>query len=566
VTALVACSGGGDDNKDKTGKPEAAHQDAAASPVVHANGPGTTSPPSKETVALVRGKSIEALLFTAPGGVADQAFGYFNELRQKSGGAVTVREVDRLTRPELAKRYRVLRPQTLVLVQGERFETMSLPARGRRGGAVLPTLDNRVRMLLTKLLRERVQVMVWSRTPMAPRDNVLGSVARILGMDIEQTRDIARIRAMAGKGVAVLLDPSAAESSALDAHVAAGGSALVALAPRKGAGLGTLGGRLGVRFSPIPVADDKRYARSKSAPSLADHYNLASNRFAPGPISTTARRAGKRSAAVVVRSGAFILRKGSRGQIALRSFDSAFEDANGNHRADRAEPRGERALVVTVAGDVPAYRVVLFGSTSWFQGTLLRGLPLNGAFLGDAIAWLAHAEGVLTRGPGAPPSKLVRYPARKAAPRRQPGTVWNERPDTVERIELRGKRRITVVEQRGTAWWARVTRKAPPSVGKDRVTEVELDARVAKLFDLVARPPHLGVLPRADDATRAAYGFDRGQVLEVTFESGTHRMRLGRRVHGGGDVYAEADGTLYVVAGRLRQALLAVQTRYRKRP
>ncbi|HEU5057033.1 MAG TPA: DUF4340 domain-containing protein [Kofleriaceae bacterium] len=224
--------------------------DDAGPAEVQAPPPPVSKPSATAIAALKKVAEPRALLFFPPGPVADQVLGYLTDLGDKAGAPFEVREIDRLIDVEQAKRFRVTRDGVVVLISGERFESIAISLAGAELAGDLARLDRQVARGLERLARGRRAVaLVMQQAAGAGRFRRLGQA--LAALELEATAVVPGADVPAGAlAIAVVAGagPARPAMESVDRHLAAGGAALIAIEPRKGASLGRVGDRLGLRL------------------------------------------------------------------------------------------------------------------------------------------------------------------------------------------------------------------------------------------------------------------------------------------------------------------------------
>lgn len=242
VLALLPAAACGSDE----GRPAA---NDAGPVLVEAPPPPVSKPSERAMAALKAVKEPRALLFFPPGPVADQVLGYLTDLGDNAGASFEVREIDRLIDVEQARRFRVTTDGVVVLISGERFESVAVGA--ARAAEDLARLDAQVARGLERLARgARAVALVMQQAAGAGRFRLLAQGLAALGFEAVQVVPGADVPAGA---LAIAVDvgagPTRAAMESIDRHLARGGAALIAIEPRRGASLAAAGERLGLRLA-----------------------------------------------------------------------------------------------------------------------------------------------------------------------------------------------------------------------------------------------------------------------------------------------------------------------------
>ena len=249
-----------------------------------------TSAPGASTINIAKsfGEPIKVLLFfPAVNEVKDEVRTYFAGLAAASG-KVQIEEYDRVVSADLAAKYRVNKDGVVVLLRGEKSETLEVDTdfkrarSAQRGNNSLRNLDREVNTRLLKLVRERRKAYLTVghgevNDPSSLDPSLVGKVPprqtqifrrRLsdLGYDTKNLGLIDLARDVPSDAtVVILLGPAQplqpAELAALDRYLAKGGRLLIAMDPKSLATLGKLEGRLGYRFDAASLTDKDRYLR-----------------------------------------------------------------------------------------------------------------------------------------------------------------------------------------------------------------------------------------------------------------------------------------------------------------
>lgn len=474
-----------------------------AGPVVQSGPPPKTSKPSAVTIeALKKLREPRAVLFFPPGPVADQVFGYLVDLGEESGVLFEVREIDRLMQVEEARRFRVERDGVVVLVSGESFESIELHADGAAAAADLAVLDARVARALTRLGRGIRQVaVIRHRAGEVERFATFQAALAALGLKV--------VTVLPGKEVppgalAIFLDvgagPTRPAMESIDRHLAAGGAALIAIEVRRGASLGPLEERLGLRL-------------------VSGRRKVASARLAAHPSTAQASRAG----AIQLAAAGALQEIGAPPAGSSRVVTIREATAPARPIAAAVETGTARAIVVADAG--------------WLSDELLPVTPADQLLLLGSVHWLVGEEELEAAGIDQPATgeALISYPLRTAAVAGGRNALWKAAADGVRGITFETRGRLVILERREDGLWGRVERPSPDGSGAS-VREFPLAPEGKDLFAALAAPVPLRAVGPLDPTTRARYGLDDGTL---TVDAGaSHTLMVGSRVMAGNDRYA----------------------------
>lgn len=538
--AIAACC------RSDEGKP--AGEDAG--PVVPAAPPPRVSKPGATAIdALKKVKEPRALLFVPPGPVADQLMGYMTDLGRKADVPFEVREMDRLLQAEEAKRFRVVRDGVLVLVSGDDFQSVEVHDSATEAEADLARLDSRVARALTLLGRGRRQVaLVKHQVADVARFLVFEQALAALHFEVVTVAPGAAVPAGA---VAIFLDvgagPTRPAMESIDRHLAAGGAALIAIEPRKGAALGPLEARLGLALAEGVLLDPAAHAVLRK--DRSDLGLVVTNRLTAHASLAGLGRMPVGGGLLFAQGGALVERgeppAGTTRIATIRSMPTAFLDVDGNHARGGREQATSHIIAAAVSG--PA-RAIVIADASWLSDEVLRSVPAEAALLTDALRWLAGEEvlsGEVIDEP-ATGERLTSYPLRTVpggvAAR---GALWKAAPEGVHGLRFTSRGRVVILERKDGALWGRVERPGPD--GAAQVREFPLGELGEALFAALASPTPLRTVGPLDATTRARYGLDDGTLVVDVSGGATHTLLVGARVMGSNDRYASDPAARAVV-------------------
>jgi hypothetical protein len=413
-----------------------------------------TSAPGSATVQMVN-KMTEPLrvlvFFPEVNQVADEVEAYFRQLG-KATGKVTVERHDRMLSPNLANKHQVRTDGTVVLLRGAEDpeeaadkdkkdadkdkgpqpssnEKITLPTdfqRARRDK--LREFDGEVQKALMKVVRAK-RVAYFSvghgelndpktagpmsaADPMA-RSTLLKQLMSLLNYEVKDWEgfgkpvpDEATILFVLAPRHALLPE----ELAAIDEFLDRGGSLLMSLDPEGEASLGVLEGRLGVKFVPETLADDKEFMVRTH--NKSDHKLILTNQFSSHSSVTTLSRGGIRSGVLLIESGHldsadWMVEKGAeppKRTWVVRSMSTSFADKNDNNVFDEGEEKRDRYNVGAAIEDTSrlsdkgqsssgeGMRAMVFADGELFSDVLLRQVPLVQALVVDAVKWLGGEE------------------------------------------------------------------------------------------------------------------------------------------------------------------------------
>lgn len=395
------------------------------------------------------------LFFPAVNEVKEEVRTYFEEL-QRATGKVEIEEHDRMAVPALARKYRAAKDATVVLVKGEQSDVIPLDPELNKARPTLRTFDERVQKAFLKVARgSRVAYLMTghgelndpaSEVP-AEAGGLTGAAAvkemlaamnyrvKDLGLASGSAQDVP-----ADAGLVLVLGPRKPlleeELAALDRYLERGGALLFALEPGSEAGLGPLERRLGVRFDPTPLVDEKVHVVMRE--NTSDRRLIATTQFSSHASVTTLGRARTGAGIMVPGAGALVdppdLPRGAaapRRTFVVRSLSSTFADANGNDEFDEGEKRSSYNLIAAIEGPAPprapepakadatatpakdepakdpkdpqapkderpeeprAMRALVVADSQLFSDAVLLNLQTNLLLAADALKWLGGDE------------------------------------------------------------------------------------------------------------------------------------------------------------------------------
>jgi hypothetical protein len=415
-----------------------------------------TSQPGSATVAMVNKMNAPLrvlLFFPDVNQVADEVEAYFRNLGEQTGKVVVERH-DRLVSPTLAKEHKVNADGTIVLLRGEPEEKddkkdEKKPEEKKEDGPIasqsekitLPTdfskarrdklreFDADVQKALMKVVRAK-RVAYFSvghgelndpkstgpmenQDPLA-RSTLLKQLMSLLNYEVKDwdgfgkpVPDDCTILFVLGPRHELLDE----ELKAIDDYLEEGGALLLVLDPQsKATNLGVLEGRLGVKYNPGVLADDKEFMVQQH--NSSDHRLILTNQFSSHASVTTLSRGGVRSGILLIESGHlephdFMVDQGKdppKRTWVVRSMASTFVDLNGNREYDEGSEKRDRYNIGAAIEDDSGkgdkgkeeekvgMRAMVFADSEAFSDVLLRKVPLIQALVVDAVKWLGGEE------------------------------------------------------------------------------------------------------------------------------------------------------------------------------
>ena len=386
-----------------------------------------TASPGEATTGMVSSldEPLDVLLFFPEvNPVKDEVLGYFRALANATG-RVRLEEYDRLASPSVAEEHHVTEDGTIVLTRGDQSQQLVVGAELDSARIRLRSLDREVQTILYPLLRERRTVYFTtghgelndpeSAGPLGGRG--LGGVTlfqQLLGYLNYDIRELGLTNGLSvdvpsDAAMVVVLGPQRrfleGEMAALDRYLARGGSLLLALDPESEFDTSGLEQRLGVRYVPVPLADDRQYVRRRG--DLSDRRLIVTDRFSSHEAVTAVSHAGMGAGILLVGPGYLEPVEGSDASplFLVRSLPSTFADLDRNYQFDKDEVRDAYNLAAAVEADIgngtgasaegepeQQMRALVFASSAMFSDAVLSSLGLNAALAAEAVKWLGGEE------------------------------------------------------------------------------------------------------------------------------------------------------------------------------
>ena len=400
-----------------------------------------TSSPGDSTKAIVASSQepIRVMLFFPdPNEVKDQVKAYFQALASASG-KLQIEELGVADEERARNKYKVTKDGVIVLARGkddkEKSFTIELDTdleKARKGASKLRNFDREVNSLLMKLVREKRKAYVMKghgemSDPESLPPDLKGRVPerrtatfkkRLVDLNYE-VKDLGLIDLAKDvpddATVVIMLAPAIplqpAEWDALARYLDKGGRLMIALDPTGDPGLGSLEGKLGMKFNPGHVTDDQAYLPQRG--TAADRRFAITTQFS-AHSSTTALSRSVDKGLVLIDSGALEDSPVTKGEppkktITIRTMESSFLDYNDNFTLDPlAEKRQKWNIGAALEGpklkdadgkDKDGWRVLLFADADLFADALVQSqmgraavVLVSGPLLDDSVRWLGGEE------------------------------------------------------------------------------------------------------------------------------------------------------------------------------
>jgi hypothetical protein len=399
-----------------------------------------TSEPGAPTLKLVEqiGDKVKVTgFFPEVNEVRKEVESYLSRLKAHNP-ALEVHMVDRYLEPKLATELKVTRDGVLVFAREENKQLLNVGVELDKARGTLRSLDEEVHSRLMKLLRDKKVAYLTTghgelNDKAAKTNAVEGRGADLFKQVIEQGNvSVKELGLGDGLGrdvpsdadLLVVLGPttpfSPEEVAAVKRYADRGGKVFMALdADVQGEVIGQqsdkswlieLAASVGATFVPTSLADDERYVVRRNNPS--DRIILPTNRFSSHASVSTLSRNPTRGVIVMGASYLKIAPSGTaRVDVAVRSFNSAFADGDGNFERSENEPKDEFVLAVAVtnpvsgkpeksppdgppAADTPQneMRAFVLSDADAMSDLLLPRVPGNPLLAFDAMRWLIGEE------------------------------------------------------------------------------------------------------------------------------------------------------------------------------
>jgi hypothetical protein len=416
-----------------------------------------TSAPGDSTVNIVSlaPEPIRVLLWfpDATSEVEEQIRDYFQALDSDTH-KLKVEEHDAVKEIELAGKYKVAmnlsstdknQKAYAVLVRGtgdaEKSQTIDIETdieKARKGQSKLRNFDREVNTALLKLVRDKRKAYLTSghgemndqesvppdlrtRVP-ERRTTVLKKRLGELNYDVKDLGLIDLVKEVPEDAtIVIMLAPTVplqdVEWQALDRYLDRGGRLLLAFDPKGDVGgLGPLGARLGVKFDPAPLTDDKVFLPQRQ--TVTDHRFVITTQFSAHASTTSLSRAVDKGL-VLVESGALedvpFAANATKPKITytIKSMDTSFLDYNDNYLFDPDGPAPEKRQKYNVAAavegpklgkdesgkDKDGYRALVFADVDLFADVMVHNqmggagvTMVSGPLLEDSVRWLGGEE------------------------------------------------------------------------------------------------------------------------------------------------------------------------------
>lgn len=398
-----------------------------------------TSKPGEPTLKLIDqlgDKVTVTAFFPEVNEVRREVAAYFAELTKRNP-ALQVRVVDRYLEPKIADELKVTRDGVVVIARDENRHTITLGTDLNKVRGTLRKLDEEVHGKLMKLLREKKLAYLTTGHGELNDKGAKGAEGRtadIFKQVVEQGN--LRLKELGlGEGLArevpsdaqvlLILGPTSPftpeEIASVRRYAEQGGKVFMALdADVQGEGwsgqtdrkwLEELAAAVGAQFVPARLADEERYVVRRNNP--ADRVILPTTKFSSHASVTTLSRNPTRG--VVVMGASYLTKNPAsevKSEVAMRTFDSAFDDKNGDFQRNEAETKQEFTLAMALTAPVKGgeevkpkegedeknqapkneMRAFVVADADALSDLLMPRVPGNPVFAFDAVRWLIGEE------------------------------------------------------------------------------------------------------------------------------------------------------------------------------
>lgn len=385
---------------------------------------------SRKMVTNLSEKVQAKLFFPGTNEVLDEAMSYFKDLARESKH-FTASQVDQVMEPELAKELGVSQNGTVVLVQNNQHQQISLGTKLERAKRKLKQLDSEFQTAFRKLMKQQKVAYITvghEERSKEQRDGVRGSEIRDAVSWLEKlnfaVKDLGIGQGLASEvpaDASLVLIPGPrkdllpAEVEALRRYLRGGGKVMLLLDPEAGLTFEALLRPFGLRYTPVKLANDKFYVRLSY--TQADRNVLFTNRFSAHPSVSTLTRNANRLVTILLGAGSLEEVPPEAGlktrvQLTLHSMPFTWDDGNGNMVFDSGSEKRkvyELAAAVTMPApgaakdtkkdkkkgkDEPEMRLIVAADSDMISDGLFRNLG-NGHFFLDSVKWLSGDEEII---------------------------------------------------------------------------------------------------------------------------------------------------------------------------
>ncbi len=319
-----------------------------------------TTSPSDASRALVEGldEDTQALLFfPVANDVLAEVEPYFKQLASLSKH-FSYKRLDRAMQPALAEKYRVTKEGTVVLERGGSNRKIDLGSNLDDAKRKLKKLDQEFQNALLKLSFKREVIYLVSGHGERGSSRVEGdqrSRMTILKRGLEQSNfTVKNLDSLSGlsqevpQDAAMLLwmGPAASlfpgELHALESYLDRGGRMLLMLDPEEEAQPDTLLEYLGLKFDRTKLAHSKYFLPIGASKSLADRYNLETNKFSSHQATNTNSKYASKLPVAMPTVGSLERAKRpahkNRITFLVRSMPNTWADVDGDAQRSKEEP------------------------------------------------------------------------------------------------------------------------------------------------------------------------------------------------------------------------------------
>ncbi|MGF1510456.1 MAG: DUF4350 domain-containing protein [Myxococcota bacterium] len=391
---------------------------------------GAESRPSAQTLEVVSTLTVPVdigLFFNRASDVGDRVARYLEPL-EALNSHLTVRRLDHAVHREEAKANKISNNGWVTLSRGDVRQSIHLTEDDRRARRRMRSFDRDFLQKLIKVMtdqRNAYFTVGHGERPFDAESDPEGQPGvKWLAKALEKLQYVTKPLGL-GQGIQDGAPPDAeivfimgpqrpfleSEQDALLDSLRRGARLFVALEPGSENPLPRLLEAVGLRFKPVTLANNQRYAALSR--TVADRIALATIEYAPSAI-TKGVRAQRGLPTVYLGAGSLTtLERGEPGfktTVAATTLEGTYEDSNANYRRDPDEAEASaRALVATVTttGTTTAEgRMVVMADVDAVADTLVQ-VQGNLLLLRDALIWLQRSDDPVVAVDADPDVKIV---------------------------------------------------------------------------------------------------------------------------------------------------------------
>jgi hypothetical protein len=352
---------------------------------------------------------VHVVLFYPPSSdTLNELTPYFDELE---GSNLSYEVMDHAMAPELAKEWKVRDNGNVVLVMGEKTETIKLAESLDKAKKDLKKLDSKVRTALLKISREKRTAyftvghdeLYWKNAP--DELNNLDSLKKVLEALQFKVKELGIDDGLAqavpdDAAIVFVVGPKkpffAEEVEALQAFRDQGGALFLMLEPTS-EDMSALAALVGVSFDgSAPLASDKMFLPLSRG--IVDRLNVGTNKFTSHESVTTLSKRSSEAVLITPSTGSISELESHAGAVTItvKGMPDWFRDGNGNLEFDASEgeKRGgyEIAAVAkgpAAGGDKTEWHAAVVADATMASNFFLRNAA-NAYYIADTVSWLTQ--------------------------------------------------------------------------------------------------------------------------------------------------------------------------------